>query len=334
MSDRTARLLIIFVYTPCIIYISLLLPGLAQHAFIAIIIFVICLIAAGRSIFVFYQSPDKFLLFIQKLEDFLVVMWRKYLVFIWRYIRKYLMGVQYWTTNPSDSSPNPTANNSEQEANPAPAANPAPDSSALIEVLSSLFEMSGYFTNGIGTSHNAIVQKMIDKMDLEKNQRQQAEYLFRQGKRATSGTIQTLTSRLKSNYHGTPEILNIFIIVLMEFIYSLDATIINSMNDVIRKIATQFDLQQITIDSMVELTRVQSQDIKKLDLKENVYKLIGISNPTVNKNVVKKTARSLKKTYHPDALRHKGLPKELEAFGTQLSQTYNSIYENHIKKLQ
>lgn len=228
----------------------------------------------------------------------------------------------------SDPNPIPRRNNREEEDNPIP------DRSELIEILASVFEIGGYLAakaaKDIGASQEKIVQNMADKMKLKGSQRQLAEHLYRQGKGVTEEKIQTLTSNLKNNYHETPEILNIFMMILMEFIY--DTKMIDTMNNTIETIARQLNLQSTTFNSLKELTHVKSKNIKELKL-ENVYKIVGISDSSVSNTVIKKTARSMKKIYHPDTLRRKGLPKEMEVFGTQLSQIFNSIYQHHIKKL-
>ena len=173
---------------------------------------------------------------------------------------------------------------------------------------------------------------MMNKMELEGDQKKLAQRFYRQGKRATEARIQNLASNLKDNHQKAPEILNIFMVILMEFIYLLDSTTINSMSNTMMTISRQLGLERITLDSIIELTRVRSKNIKELD-RESVYRMIGISNPTVNPKMVQKVTRNLRKTYHPDALLKKGLPQEMLVFGTQLSQTFNSVYDNHIKKL-
>ena len=178
---------------------------------------------------------------------------------------------------------------------------------------------------------------MMNKMELEGDQKKLAQRFYRQGKRATEARIQNLASNLKDNHQKAPEILNIFMVILMEFICLLDSTmdstmIINSISNILETISMQLGLEQITLDSIIELTRVRSKNIKELD-RESVYRMIGISNPTVNPKMVQKVTRNLRKTYHPDALLKKGLPQEMLVFGTQLSQTFNSVYDNHIKKL-
>ena len=172
---------------------------------------------------------------------------------------------------------------------------------------------------------------MMDKMKLEGDQRQLAQHFYRQGKQATEGRIQTLTSNLKDNHQKAPE-LNIFMVILIEFIYLLDSTTMNSMNNRMKTISTQLGLKQITLDSLIELTRVKSKNIKDLNLK-SIYIMIEISNSTVDRKMIKDAAKKLRGTYHPDNWKRKRLPKEMEVFTTELSQTLNSIYDNHFKKL-
>ena len=317
--------------------------------------------------FSLYASPDNWIMIpgiIQKAIVETIGRFSNFILTMWSSIIRFLIGIlenaEYWANptpnrrqpprrsnreeeaNPIPRQP-PRRSNREEEANPIPRqpprrsnreeeANPIPDpSSNLKEILASLFEISGHLTKNIGTSQEKVVQEMMNKMKLEGDQKRLALDFYHQGKRATETRIRTLTSKLKDKHQKTPEILNIFMMILMEFIYLLDTSIINSMNDIIKTISTQLEIEEIRFDSIIELTRVRSKNIKELEL-PIVCKIIGISNPTVNIKVIQRAAKSLKKTYHPDALRKKGLPKEMLVFGTQLSQTFNSIYDNHFKK--
>lgn len=278
------------------------------------------------SVFLVWQFSEPFL-------NFLILLLKHLLPFIPRFVLP-------------DQNRIPRRSNREEEANPIPHQmprrsnreeeyDPTPDPSKLIQILSSLFKISGYLTKNIETSQEKqekVVQDMMNKMELEGDQKKLAQRFYRQGKRATEARIQNLASNLKDNHQKAPEILNIFMVILMEFIYLLDSTTINSMSNTMMTISRQLGLERITLDSIIELTRVRSKNIKELD-RESVYRMIGISNPTVNPKMVQKVTRNLRKTYHPDALLKKGLPQEMLVFGTQLSQTFNSVYDNHIKKL-
>ena len=208
----------------------------------------------------------------------------------------------------------------------------------LPKILANLFEISGYIVKNIKTSQEASTQAMkalMSKMGLEIDQQYQADNLFHQGKNASEEKIKNLISDLKDQYHEKPEILNVFVMILMEFAYSVAANnvnVIGQMKKTIKTVALQLDFNQTTLDSIEVIVRVKSQNLRDLDLKD-IYKMIGISDSSSHPNTIKKVARNLRKTYHPDALRRKGLPQEMLVFGSQLSQTLNSTYNNHIKKL-
>lgn len=209
----------------------------------------------------------------------------------------------------------------------------------LPKILANLFEISGYIVKNIKTSQESstkAIKTLMNKMGLEIDQQYQAENLFHQGKQASEEKIKNLIIDLKDQYHEKPEILNVFVMILMEFTYLVATNNVNMIGQIkktIKTVTMQLDFNQTTLDSIEVIVRVKSQNLRDLDLKD-IYKMIGISGSSSHPNTIKKVARNLRKTYHPDALRRKGIPQEMLVFGSQLSQTLNSTYNNHIKKLR
>ncbi len=52
----------------------------------------------------------------------------------------------------------------------------------------------------------------------------------------------------------------------------------------------------------------------------------GVSD-AASRGEIRKVYLNLLKTYHPDALQSKGLPREMVIFGQRLSQKFNAAYE-------
>ena len=133
-----------------------------------------------------------------------------------------------------------------------------------------------------------------------------------------------LINDLQDQYHETSEVLNILVMILIQVAYS-DGEMADPEQQMIRTIAMQLSLNETVLNTIEVAVCCASQDIKYLDL-DDAYKIIGISDAASHRDI-KKAWISLLKTYHPDALQAKGLPKEMLVFGKRLSQTFNLAYD-------
>ena len=198
---------------------------------------------------------------------------------------------------------------------------------SLIKILGDLFEISGYLAKvdgRISREEIKAITNLMNEMQLGIDQRRQAEDLFRRGKQASDANMTTLVSGLRDQYHATPEVLNILVMVLMQVAYS-DGDMTDPEQKMIRAIAVQLNLDQITLDIMETVIYCKFQNVKYLDL-QDAYKIIGISDAASHGDI-KQAYRNLLKIYHPDALQSRDLPKEMLVFGTRLSQIFNLAYD-------
>ena len=199
--------------------------------------------------------------------------------------------------------------------------------SKLTKISADLFEINGYLAKLDGRISREEVQAitgLINEMQLETDQRRQAENLFRRGKQASEENMLTLVSNLQEQYHETPEVLNILVMILMQVAYA-DGDMTDSEQQMIRTIAMQLSLDEIALSIIEVAVCCPIQNTKYLDL-HDAYKIIGVSDAASHLDI-KKAWISLLKTYHPDALQAKGLPKEMLVFGKRLSQTFNLAYD-------
>ena len=199
--------------------------------------------------------------------------------------------------------------------------------SKLVKISADLFEISGYLAKldgRISREEIKAITSLMDEMQLERNQRRQAENLFRRGKQASEEAMITLVSNLQDQYHETPEVLNILVMILMEIAYS-DGDMTDPEQQMIRTIAMRLNLDEISLDVIEVAVCCPIQNIKYLDL-DDAYKMIGVSDAASHHDIKKARLRLLR-TYHPDALQAKGLPKEMLVFGKRLSQTFNLAYD-------
>ena len=205
-----------------------------------------------------------------------------------------------------------------------------PNHSKLVKMSADLFEISGYLAKldgKISREEIKAITDLMNEMQLETDQRRQAEDLFRRGKQASEENMIVLVSKLQDQYHETCEVLNILVMILMQVAYS-DGEMTDPEQQMIRKIAMQLNLDEITLNIIERAVCCEIQNIRYLNLGE-AYKMIGVSEAASHSDI-KKAWLSLLKTYHPDALQAKGLPKEMLVFGKKLSQTFNLAY-NRIK---
>ena len=204
--------------------------------------------------------------------------------------------------------------------------------SKLVNISANLFEISGYLAKldgRISREEIKAITNLMDEMQLERDQRCQAEDLFRRGKQASEENMTTLVNNLQSQYSGTPEVLNILVMILMEVAYS-DGDMTDPEQQMIRTIAMQLNLDEVVLNIIKAVVYCELQNIRRLDL-HDAYKIIGISDAASHRDI-KQAYHNLLKTYHPDALQSKGLPKEMLVFGKRLSQTFNLAYDRIKRK--
>ena len=202
-----------------------------------------------------------------------------------------------------------------------------PDHYESVKISTGLFEISGYLAKldgRISPKEIKAITGLMDEMELERDQRRQAEDLFRRGKHSSEESMINLVSNLQDQYHETPEVLNILVMILMQVAYS-DGDMIDSEQQMIRTIAMQLSLDEIALSIIEAAVCCEIQNIKYLDLRD-AYKMIGVSE-VASDHDIKKARLRLLRTYHPDALQAKGLPKEMLVFGKRLSQTFNLAYD-------
>lgn len=225
----------------------------------------------------------------------------------------------------TSSSQNQHSKRDQQSARESETANP--NQPKLVSISANLFEISGYLAKldgRISREEIKAITGLINEMQLERDQRRQAENLFRRGKQSSEENIINLVNNLQDQYHEKSELLNILVMILMQVAYS-DGDMIDSEQQMIRTIAMQLSLDEIALSIIEAAVCYEIQNIKYLDLRD-AYKMIGVSE-VASDHDIKKARLRLLRTYHPDALQAKGLPKEMLVFGKRLSQTFNLAYD-------
>jgi len=207
------------------------------------------------------------------------------------------------------------------------------DSTVIFTIL---FTALGYLAKVDGRvcpQEIEFVTNLMDEMKLAPERRRQAEDLFQLGKQKSGVDLDNLMIGLRNNCNANPEVLNVFVMSLIQLAYS-DKDFSNREKSSIKKIAAQLNLNQIDIDSIEAAVRIQFQPTNSsLDLQE-AYKVIGISPTTTTSNdEIKKVYRSLMKLYHPDTFKSKNLSEDMLQLFEKRTQGFTLAYER-IRKVR
>jgi len=138
--------------------------------------------------------------------------------------------------------------------------------SKLVKISADLFEISGYLAKldgKISQEEIKAITDLMNEMQLEPNQRRQAEGLFRRGKQASEENMIALVSNLQDQYHETSEVLNILVMILMQVAYS-DGDMTDPEQQMIRRIAMQLSLDEITLNIIKQQSVVKFKTLNIL----------------------------------------------------------------------
>jgi len=200
--------------------------------------------------------------------------------------------------------------------------------SKLAIISADLFKVIGYLAKIDGRISREEIKattELMSEMELDTHQRDYVEDLFRRGKHLSETEIIDLINELKNKHSNTPELLNIFVMILMGIAYA-DGDMDNLEQEAIIVIAGQLDLDPTNLDIIHTAVCSELQNGRScLDL-QDAYRMLGVSD-AASHGEIRKVYLNLLKTYHPDALQSKGLPREMVIFGQRLSQKFNAAYE-------
>ncbi|WP_180365298.1 ankyrin repeat domain-containing protein [Candidatus Synechococcus spongiarum] len=203
-------------------------------------------------------------------------------------------------------------------------------------IFTALFTALGYLAKVDGkicSQEIEFVTSLMDEMKLAPERRRQAENLFRLGKQKLDVDLDNLMTDLQNSCNANPELLNVFVMSLVQFAYS-DKDFSRQEKLSIGRIAAQLNLSQADIDSIEAAVRTQFRPMNaSLDLQE-AYKIIGISPATTASNdEIKKVYRNLMKLYHPDTFKSKNLSEDMLRLFEKRTQVFTIAYEK-IRKVR
>ena len=213
----------------------------------------------------------------------------------------------------------------------------SPDSTSahpkLEKISDYLFVISGYFaTIGRKTSEHEdeVITYLTETMKLEKDQRRQAEDLFRQGKQVSEDYVFIQVDKLKDQCQEMPAVFSILLMVLTQIAYSgknktdFIKNETQSEKNMIEKISKHLNLIHETVSGISAIACLELGGGKTPDA-ETAYKVIGIPE-NISKDKISTAFRRLQKNYHLDTLKRKGFPKEMLVFSEKLSMAVNGAY--------
>jgi len=201
-------------------------------------------------------------------------------------------------------------------------------------IFMALFTALGYLAKVDGricSQEIEFVASLMNEMKLAPERRCQAKYFFHLGKQKSDVDLDNLMANLQSNCNTNPELLNVFLMSLVQLAYS-DKEFSDQEKLSIRKISAQLNLSQTDIDSIEAAVRTQLRLTNtSLDLQE-AYKIIGVS-PITTSDEIKKVYRGLMKLYHPDIFKSKNLSEDMLQLFEKRTQGFTLAYEK-IRKVR
>ena len=203
--------------------------------------------------------------------------------------------------------------------------------------FTTVFATMGYVAKADGRVSNeeiSFVTRLMDEMELDSEERQFAQNLFREGKnlfregKFLDTSLNDVLKQFRLECSDDPDMLNFFIWILLHVAYA-DGRIDTREKKVVQDIAFKINFSLKKVDEIEAEIRTEGEGTSHYSdgsNLENAYKVLGVS-PNASDDEVKRAYHTLMKDYHPDVLKPKGLPEEMITFATQRTQEFSRAYE-------
>lgn len=197
--------------------------------------------------------------------------------------------------------------------------------------VSTVFATMGYVakTDGrVSEEEVGFAGDLMDKMELDSEQREFAKNLFREGK-APGFPLDAVLQQFRSECSDDPDMLGFFIWTLFRVAYA-DGLLEPGERRVLQDIASKVGIDQSELDEIEAQVRAESYGDSSAgipeDADEDAYKELGIS-PDASDDEVRRAYRNRMKDFHPDKLKSKGLPEEMVRFAEERCKVFSAAYE-------
>ncbi len=203
--------------------------------------------------------------------------------------------------------------------------------------FTTVFATMGYVAKADGRVSDeeiGFVTQRMDEMELDPEERQFAQNLFREGKnlfregKFLDSSLNDVLKQFRLECSDDPDMLNFFIWILLHVAYA-DGRIDTRERNVVQNIAFKIDFSLKKVDELEAEIRAEGEGTSHHSGGSNLedaYKALGVS-PNASDDEVKRAYHTLMKDYHPDVLASKGLPEEMMTFATQRTQEFSSAYD-------
>ena len=196
--------------------------------------------------------------------------------------------------------------------------------------FTTVFATMGYVAKADGRVSDEeirFVTQLMDEMELDSEESQFAQSLFREGK-SPNFPLNDVLEQFRLECSDDPDMRNFFLWILLHVAYA-DGPIDTRERSIIRGIAFKIGIGFKKVDEIEAEIRAEGEGTShKSDGSnlEDAYKVLDVS-PNASDDEVKHAYRTLMKDYHPDVLASKGLPEEMITFATQRTQEFSRAYE-------
>lgn len=172
-----------------------------------------------------------------------------------------------------------------------------------------------------------VAEDVMRQMRLNAEQKQVAQRLFNEGKKADF-PIRDVLQQFRIECHRRRNLLQMFMEIQMAIAMSdgnLDANERRILEDAASILGFNGNEFQAILQRMQAQRHVRSQDQRGMTL-EDAYKLLGIENSASDAEV-KKAYRRQMNQHHPDKLVSKGLPEEMMDLANKKVQDIKTAYD-------
>lgn len=217
--------------------------------------------------------------------------------------------------------------------------NPSDQSHTQKTFFSATFLIMGYIAKADGRVSEKEIQAaraIMDRLQLNANQRQQAIDYFNEGKQGNFDFIHTL-QELKSACHGRSVLLQLFVELQLQAA-AAEGPLSHTKAQILQRLCQQLNyapffmfehiFQQFREQANYSYQR-QSQGYQPHYSSNNLkdaYTLLGIESNAPDAEV-KRAYRRMMSKHHPDKLVAKGLPEEMMKLATEKAQKIKAAYE-------
>ncbi len=206
---------------------------------------------------------------------------------------------------------------------------------ATFSVMGHIAKSNGRITD----DHIRVAELLMNEMQLNGQQKKEAQSAYREGKESTFPLKETLQEFRKSVFNRR-DILQVFLELQIQASYS-DGILQSNEKELLKIVGKEFGFSQREVENLLQRWEAQfrfhqrnssggaaaAPDKKQLS---DAYHLLGVKKESTDKDI-KKAYRRLMQQHHPDKLISKGLPPEMMEMAKQKAQDIQSAYDMVMK---